>query len=83
MGVVSLSVLFAPVCFSMCPANQPGPDFSQEANCALSSHSFVKIGIGLSALFTLPLLGLFLYMKRLSIPPGFVLSLFRPPRFVF
>ena len=81
-GIVIGSILLAPVCFSLCPPSQPGADLFQGANCSISYHSFLKINAELSVLFILPLFGFFLNMKIFSIPPGFVLSIFKPPRFV-
>ena len=66
---------------SLCPTDNHIMNFFQETNCGLSSHSFLQLGIGLFMLFSLPLAGIFRGARIVSIPPGFSLTPFRPPRF--
>jgi hypothetical protein len=83
LGSVVLSILFTAVCAPLCHSSHHGSDFSQGANCTFSSHSFVQIGAGLSALFMLPFMGLFLVFGVPYIPKGFFLFPYRPPRLHF
>ena len=83
IGLIALSAVYVLVCTPLCPTVHYGLDFSQGATCTFPSHSFVQIRIGLAALFILPLLGIFPHMKPVPIPEGFLLSLFKPPRFIF
>jgi hypothetical protein len=81
MGIMAFSVLFVPVCSTLCSADPHNTDFSHGANCTILSHSFVQIGIGLSTIFILPLMGLLFLINSYFIPAGFLLSPFKPPRF--
>jgi hypothetical protein len=81
MGMMAFSVLFTPVCSTLCLDSPDITDVSHRANCPVLSHSFVQIGIGLSAIFILPLMGLLFLTSSFFIPTGFILSPFRPPRF--
>ena len=83
LGSVIFAVIFAPVCAPLCPSSYNGNDFSQGVNCSFASHSFVRIGGGLAALFSLSIMGLFLVFGISYIPQGFFLPPFRPPRFYF
>jgi hypothetical protein len=81
MGGVTFVVLSVPMCAPLCPESHHGADFFQDANCTISSHSFVRSGAGLANLFILPLLGLFLIRAISSVPEGFLLSPYKPPRY--
>jgi hypothetical protein len=81
MGMMAFSVLFTPVCSTLCLDSPDITDVSHRAKCATLSHSFVQTGIGLSAIFILPLMGLLFLTSSFFIPTGFILSPFRPPRF--
>ena len=81
MGIMAFSVLFVPVCSTLCSAGSNVADVSHGASCTFLSHSFTQFGIGLSAIFILPLMGLFLLISSYYIPAGFLLPLFKPPRF--
>ena len=81
MGTLAFIVAVIALCASLCPVDTPGIDLFQHATCGMTSHALVSIGIGLSALFILPLMGTFLNKKMLSIPSGFFSSQFKPPRF--
>jgi hypothetical protein len=81
MGVPTVIIVMIALCSSLCPLDNPGVDLIQHSTCGLTSHSFVSIEIGLSALFILPLIGTFLNKKILLIPSGFFSSPFKPPRF--
>jgi len=82
MGLLALTFPVIAVCSSLCPTDNPGVIFFQHANCGITTHSFVSIGIWLSAIFTLPLLGIVIVNKMLSIPPGYPFPMFKPPRFL-
>jgi hypothetical protein len=56
-------------------------DSTLDGSCTFSFHSFVQIAIGFSALFVLPIAGLFLVWDRQFTPTGVYLPLFKPPRF--
>jgi hypothetical protein len=81
IGVPAVIVVVIALCSSLCPIDNPGTDLFQHSTCGLTSHLFVSIGLGLSALFILLLIGTFLNKKMLSIPSGFFSSPFKPPRF--
>ena len=55
-------------------------DSTLGGSCTFSFHSFVQSAIGLSALFVLPVAGLFIAGERPFIPTGIYLPLFKPPR---
>jgi len=81
MGMMAFSVLFAPVCSTKCLDSPDVADASHGDNCTMLSHSFVQTGMGLSAIFILPSMGLLFLQSTFFIPAGFILSPFRPPRF--
>ncbi len=80
LGSVIFAVIFTPVCAPLCPNIHHGNEFSQDVNCSFASHSFVRIGGGLAALFMLSFMSLFLVFGISYIPQGFFLPPFRPPR---
>ncbi len=75
--IVTLIVISA----ALCPDGFYGPEFSVNADCTFTSHAFAHIGIGLSVLFILSLLGSFLIINRSIILDGFYMSPLKPPRF--
>jgi len=82
--IISILVSGIPVitmCSSYCVSNDPDLDSPMDRSCPFAFHSFIQIAIGLSALFVLPLAGLFLVRDRKFIPAGFYWPLFKPPRF--
>jgi len=81
MGVLAFVFPVIAVCASLCPSDNSGVIFFQHANCGITTHSFVSMGGGLSALFILPLMGLFLANNVFSIPAGYRFPMFKPPRF--
>gem|GEM_PF-1106405 len=81
MGGVTFIVFSVPMCAPLCPESHHGADFFQDENCTISSHFFVRIGAGLASFFILPLLGLFLIRSISSVPEGFFLSPYKPPRY--
>jgi hypothetical protein len=83
MGVLAYGIPTVAVCSSHCIPTNPDLDFPKEVSCAFPYHSFVQIGIELSALFILSIAGFYLVENRLIIPNGFFLSLFKPPRFLY
>lgn len=76
-AILIFSVFFNLLCPHLYLQEHQGHNFS----CSISSHSFVSIGIGLSALSILPLLGLFPLKNLTHLHEGFVLLPFKPPRF--
>ena len=82
MGILAFGVPIIVMCSSLCPADNHIINFFQDTNCGSASHSFVQIGMGLFALFALPLAGIFVGMRIFSLPPGFMLPPFRPPQFL-
>jgi hypothetical protein len=81
MGLLAFTFPVIAVCSSLCPTDNPGVIFFQHANCGITTHSFFFLGVGLSALFTLSLIGIFIVNKMLSIPAGYPFPMFKPPRF--
>jgi hypothetical protein len=81
IGSLALIVFFIVICAALCPSDSYGPEFPVNADCTFTSHVFVQVGIGLSALYILSLLGLFLIVNRSIILDGFYMSPFKPPRF--
>jgi hypothetical protein len=81
IGILMSGIPVITMCSSYCVSNDPDLDSPMDGSCPFSFHSFVQIAIGLSALFVLPLVGLFLVRDRQFIPPGVYWPFFRPPRF--
>ncbi len=54
---------------------------TQHLKCPASTHSLAYFGLELSALFILPLIGLFFLTYTTFVPEGLVLSRFKPPQF--
>ncbi|CAB1059504.1 hypothetical protein D1BOALGB6SA_4266 [Olavius sp. associated proteobacterium Delta 1] len=81
MGFLAFAFPVIAVCSTLCPTDSPGGTFLQHANCGTTTHSFVSIGAGLSALFTLLLMGKFVANIMLFIPAGHLFPIFKPPRF--
>ncbi len=79
IGILVSGIPVIPWCASYCVSSDL--DSPVDGSCPFSYHSFVQIAIVLSALFVLPLAGLFLVRARQFIPPGVYLPLFKPPRF--
>ena len=81
IGILVSGIPAVTLCSSYCVSNALDLDSPMDGSCPFSDHSFVQIVIVLSALFVLPLAGLFLVRDRQFIPPGANWPLFRPPRF--
>jgi hypothetical protein len=81
IGILVSGIPAITLCSSYCVSSDPDLGSSMDGSCPFSFHSFVQIAIGLSALFVLPLAGLFIVRDRQFIPPGVYWPLFRPPRF--
>ena len=81
IGILGSGIPVITMCSSYCVSSDPDLDSPMDGSCPFSFHSFVQIAIGLSALFVLPFVGLFLVRDRQFIPPGVYWPLFRPPRF--
>ncbi len=80
LAVLTLGVFYVATCSHLCPSGNYGIGFLQHVNCAFQSHSVTNVGIGLSVLFVLPLLGLFLLIDIIFSPQELSLSRFKPPR---
>ena len=81
IGILVSGIPVITLCSSYCVSSDSNLDSPMDGSCPFSFHSFVQIVIVLSALFVLPLVGLFLVSDRQFIPPGVYLPLFKPPRF--
>ena len=81
IGILVSGIPAVTLCSSYCVSNALDLDSPMDGSCPFSDHSFVQIVIVMSALFVLPLAGLFLVRDRQFIPPGVYLPLFKPPRF--
>jgi hypothetical protein len=81
MGMLAFSILFTPVCSTVCAAAPTASSDMNSTSCNISSHIFVQSGAGPSGHFMLMLMGFFFFISVYFIPDGFVLSPYRPPRF--
>jgi len=84
LGIIGILVFCLPViawCSSYGVSNDPSLDSPVDGSRPFSCPSWVQIVIGWSALFILPLPGLFLSGDRHFIRPGFFWPPFNPPRF--
>lgn len=80
LAFLTLGVFYVATCSHLCPSGNHGIGLLQHVNCALQSHSFAYIGIGLFVLSVLPLMGLFLLTDSAFSRKGLNLSPFRPPQ---
>ena len=81
IGVLASGIPAITLCSSYCVSSDLEFDSPMDGNCPFSFHSFIQMANVLSALFVLPLAGLFLFRDRQFMPPGVYLPLFKPPRF--
>ena len=81
IGVLTSGIPVITLCSTYCVSSDFDLDSPMDGNCPFSFHSFIQMANVLSALFVLPLAGLFLFWGRQFIPPGVYLPLFKPPRF--
>ncbi len=81
VGILGSGIPVITLCSSYCVSSDLDLDSPMHGSCPFADHSFVQIAMVLSALFVLPLAGLFLVSDRQFIPPGVYWPLFRPPRF--
>ena len=81
IGVLTSGIPAITLCSSYCVSSDLELDSPIDGNCPFLFHSFIQMANVLSALFVLPLAGLFLVRDRQLIPPGVYLPLFKPPRF--
>ena len=81
IGILVPGIPVIAMCSSYCVSSDSDLDSPMDTSCPFVSHSFVQIAIVLSALFVLPLAGLFPVRDRQFIPAGFYVPLFKPPRF--
>ena len=80
MGIVAYSFPVISLCSSHCLTVNPDINSSKDVSCSISSHSFVQFGVDLSILIILPLVSLFVVIKKICIPTGFFFPPFRPPK---
>lgn len=78
LGILGFSIFYSALCFQLCPSVNHDLGFMQDANC---SSFLTYVGTGLSVLFSLALVGLFLLINTAFTPEGFVLLPFKPPRY--
>ncbi len=83
LGILASEIPALTLCSTHCVTNNPGPDFHKELKCSLSNHSFFQYGIELSIFYITLLLGFFLVTSILSLPTGYLSTLFKPPRFSY
>jgi hypothetical protein len=81
IGILVSGIPAINLCSSYCVSSDPELDSAMGGSCPFAFHSFVQIAIVLSAIFVLPLAGLFIIRDRQFIQPGVYGPLFRPPRF--
>jgi hypothetical protein len=81
IGILGSGIPVITLCSSYCVSSNLDLDSSMDGSCPFLDHSFVQIAMVLSALFVLPLAGLFLVRDRQFIPPGVYWPFFKPPRF--
>ena len=79
IGILVSGIPVITLCSSYCVSSDLDLDSPMDGSCPFLYHSFVQIAIVLSALFVLPLAGLFLVRDRQFIPSGVYLPLFKPP----
>ena len=80
IGIVAYNIPVISLCSSHCVTVDPDINSFKDASCSISSHAFVQFGIEFSTLIILPLISLLVVIKKLCIPKGFFLPLFRPPK---
>ncbi len=83
IGILVGSIAVITLCSSYCVSGDLGLNSPRDGSCPFLYHSFVQTAIVLSALFVLPLSGLFFVRDRQFIPPGAYRALFKPPRFSY
>ena len=81
IGIFVSGIPVITLCSYYCVSSRLDLDSPVDGSCPFSYHPFVQIAIGMSALFILPLAGLFLVRGKQFIPLGVYLPLFKPPRF--
>ncbi len=73
---VMAAAIFLPVCLDV----HHDTDFFKNENCTYSIHSFERPGIELSALFIMPLVGIFISLILPAVSQGFFEPPYRPPQ---
>jgi len=81
VGILVFGIPVYTLCSFYCVSSEFDVDYPMDGSCPFAYHSFVQVAIVLSALFVLPLAGVFLVGDRQFIAPGVYGPLFRPPRF--
>jgi hypothetical protein len=80
IGILVSGLPVITLCSSYCISNNLDLDSPMDGSCPFSYHSFFQIAIVFSALFVLPLAGLFFVGDRQFLPAGVYSLLFKPPR---
>jgi len=81
IGILASGIPAMTLCSSHYGAGYAGLDFPEDALCSLSAHSFVQVADELSVIGVIPLFGILLFRRRFFIPAGFMVTIFKPPRF--
>jgi hypothetical protein len=78
--MLGFGVLAAAIFFPVCLEGHHNTDVFKSKKCTFSIHSFERPDIELSALFIMPLVGIFLTPIILDVPQGYYTPPYRPPR---
>jgi len=81
IGILVSGLPAITLCSSYCVSSNLDLDSPMDGSCPFSDHSFFQIAIVFSALFVLPLAGLFFVRDRQFLPAGVYSLLYKPPRF--
>jgi hypothetical protein len=81
VGLLVTGIPVIAFCASYCASGDFDVFSALDESCPFTYDSFERFTIVLSALFILPLAGLFIASDRQSLPAGVCRPLFKPPRF--
>jgi hypothetical protein len=80
--ILGFALFFNALCPQLCSSDLLGLDFTQDGQCSTSFHSSAYSVAGASIVFILPLIGVFFFKNTTFVQKEFILSVFRPPRFL-
>jgi hypothetical protein len=83
VGLLVTGIPAIALCASYCASGDFDIYSALDESCPFSNDSFVRVTAVLSALFVLPLAGLFIVSDRQFLPAGACRPLFKPPRLFF
>jgi len=83
LGIAITGILYTAVCVSWCPSDQPDINLPMGTACSYLTHFFGTMETGLSRLFVFLFVSLFFLLSTSTIPEGFFLPPYRPPRHLF